>query len=208
MKPGSFDAEILMIVGATFSHQQAFAAGDQELMRQAEGELRRLLAALRPAPNQSLRLRSSLVSIHRSFGRAALLRGDDQQAVTEFEVALEHRAGESPTGEEQRQALDDDTMHATALARLGRRAESLERIAEPLRLLRELEARNTDDVSLRTSLIQALYAASLAESEGSKSRLLLAEARRGFDALPTEVQRYQTLRWWHQRLGKRLNASR
>jgi tetratricopeptide (TPR) repeat protein len=208
MKPGSFDAEMLLIDGATLRHGAAVAAGDQALMWQAAGELKDRLAALKPTPDQSLRVSSSRVLVHRSFGRAALLRGDDRQAVAEFEAALEHRTGESPTGEEQRQALDDDTMHATALARLGRRAESLKRIAEPLRLLRELEARNTDDVSLRTSLIQALYAASLAESDGSKSRLLLAEARRGFDALPTEVQRYQTLRWWHQRLGKRLNASR
>ena len=56
--------------------------------------------------------------------------------------------------------------------------------------------------------MQALYAASLAEPEGAKARLLLAEARQGFDALPSEVRQYQTLRWWHQRLGQGLNASR
>lgn len=77
------------------------------------------------------------------------------------------------------------------------------RSAQPLRLLREMEARNTDDVSLRTSLMQALYAASLAEPEGAKARVLLAEARRVFDALQSGVRKYQTLRWWRQRLGER-----
>ena len=68
MKPGSFDAAMLTIDGAAFSHQHVFAAGNQTLMRQAEREIRNRLAALKPAPDQSWRLRSSPVPVHRFFG--------------------------------------------------------------------------------------------------------------------------------------------
>lgn len=88
----------------------------------------------------------------------------------------------NPTNERKRFAAQNQILLAMILARLDRLAEAQQAIAPALKLQRELQARNKEDLTQRIELAQTLYASALAgDGNGSAE---LTEAAAIIDALP------------------------
>jgi tetratricopeptide (TPR) repeat protein len=90
------------------------------------------------------------------------------------------------TLERKREAAQNQVLLALILARLDRRPEAQQAVAPALKLHRELQVRNGDDLALRIELARTLYAAALAGV--GKETALLTEAAALIDGLPPSLR--------------------
>jgi hypothetical protein len=106
-------------------------------------------------------------------------------------IAYQTRLPEQ-TLERKRDAAQNQVLLALILTRLDRRPEAQQAVAPALKLHRELQARNGDDLALRIELARTLYAAALAGNV--KETALLAEAAAQIDGLPSSLRNLKSAR--------------
>jgi tetratricopeptide (TPR) repeat protein len=94
------------------------------------------------------------------------------------------------------------TLHALALARLGRHAEARADAAIAIRAQRAFLAAGADDQRLRFQMAQSLYAAAMAQPGAGQPEL--KEAAAVIAALPPELRATRTVQRWRGRIEQAL----
>jgi tetratricopeptide (TPR) repeat protein len=202
MSAGSFEHAAFLAEVACNNFEMAWAIGDEVGMREAFAGQAERLDRLQPA-DEGQRRTKLLQEARTQFdlGRAALYRGEWPAAAQALRAYLQHRSKlPSHTLSERQFIATGSAFLALALARSGQGDEARALIEPQLAFLRETERRNVDDQVFRLALLQALYAAAIAQP--SQARELLAEARVLYDGLHPDMRGAWTVRWWGQRIGE------
>jgi hypothetical protein len=172
----------------------ALLLGDLTRARTLAKGLREELLAL-PATNdfERRRVAAALNYLHATLGRGALQAKDFAEARQHFGRVAEARKQMPPaTLDERRDAAEEASLLAIALAYTGQLVEA-RALAEPaLALQRELDARRTDEQMHKLDLCLALVATAAATPDQAK--LLLAQAQAAFDSLPAEARALRSSR--------------
>jgi tetratricopeptide (TPR) repeat protein len=206
MSAGSFDHAAFLAEVACNNFEMAWAIGDEAGMRQAFAGQTERLDRLQPA-DEGQRRTKLLQQARTQFdlGRVALYRGDWPAAVQALRAYLQHRAElPSHTLSERQFTATGSAFLALALARSGQAEEARALIGPQLAFLRDTERRNVDDHVLRLVVLQALYAAAMAEPPHAPE--LLAQARTLFDGLHPDMRSAWTVRWWGERIAEAQRA--
>jgi len=168
------------------------------------------LAALKPPVASMEATRDDLfANFLEQSGLAALYAGDPAGAELHFRARAQHFERLRQRQRNlwlQREATENSTYLATALAKLGRPDEARPLAEASLKFNRELYARKHGEAFQHLQLARALYAAALADP--ARAKTLLGEAQAIIAALPPQMRETRNVGYWQTRIAEELRASR
>ena len=185
----------------------AFARDDVLAARGIAAETVSELEAATPhGAGQEFRKNFGLHFAYDAEARAEYQLGDFLAAERSEGKALEARKAQGGEATDaQRRMAELSTWIAMAQARQGRTSEAAQTIGPPVKLLRELAAKNHGDQWLPLELARALYAEALAEPK--KSSALLREAAGLVESLSAELRPLHQVRQWRERIRRAQQGS-
>jgi hypothetical protein len=210
MQPGSFEREALELELTIRQMGAANGTGDVAGARKlGAGVGERLVALKPPVASMEARRDDLFANFLEQSGLAALYAGDYSAAEQHFLARadyLERLRQQQRTLWLQREAAENSTYLAIALARLGRPDEARPLAEASLKLNRELYARKHDEAFQHLQLARALYAAALADP--AKAKALLGEAQAVIGALPAQMRETRNVNYWRSRIAEEQQAKR
>jgi len=201
LSAGSFELSYWRLENLVGDIEIALSQGDYRRAYSIAGGLRERIEQLKPPDDYAKQQKIELLRrFHSGLARVDLRLKDFTAAEQNARAAVGYRKLLPVVSMlERRAAASDSTLHAIALARIGRVAEAHLVIEPVLEFHRNLAAKRHDNQTVRLEFIEALYASALANP--AQSAALLNEAQSVFNTLSPEMRALRSAAYLQTRIA-------
>jgi hypothetical protein len=199
---GSFELSYWRLENLVGDIEIALSQGDYRRAYGIARDLRERIEQLKPPDDYAKQQKIELLRrFHAGLARADLRLGDFTAAEQNARAAVGYRKLLPAVSMLDRRSVAADlTLHAIALAQIGRATEAQQVIKPALEFQRSLAAKTHDNQTVKLEFIETLYASALAHR--AQSTALLNEAQSVFNTLSPEMRTLRSAAYLRARIAE------